>query len=115
MEILIITGLVFYISIQICKQFINYLPIFTYNNSKKKVELKKFNFYGDITTRRNVLIRSSLYYNVRKLIEVINKRYQDNNPKNGSTRIINNPDGSSVLEMFQNGSWRQTQKNQSKK
>lgn len=52
---------------------------------------------------------------MRKLIEVINKRYQDNNPKNGSTRIINNPDGSSVLEMFQNGSWRQTQKNQSKK
>jgi hypothetical protein len=43
---------------------------------------------------------------VRKIIEVINKRNQSQNPKNGSTRIKNNIDGARYIEAFQNGSWR---------
>ncbi len=43
---------------------------------------------------------------MRKLIEVINKRNQLNNPKNGNTRIRNNTEGVRFLETFHNGSWR---------
>lgn len=44
--------------------------------------------------------------NVRRQIEIINKRNQSQNPKNGSTRIKNNDDGVRFIEAFQNGSWR---------
>lgn len=44
----------------------------------------------------------------RKLIEVINKRNQSQNPKNGSTRIKFNEEGVRYIETFQNGSWRFT-------
>ncbi len=44
--------------------------------------------------------------NVRRQIEIINKRNQSQNPKNGSTRIKNNVDGVRFIEAFQNGSWR---------
>ncbi len=43
---------------------------------------------------------------MRKIIEVINKRNQSQNPKNGSTRIKNSIDGVRYIEAFQNGSWR---------
>jgi hypothetical protein len=43
---------------------------------------------------------------VRKLIEVINKRNQTQNPKNGYTRIKSNEEGIRFIESFQNGSWR---------
>lgn len=43
---------------------------------------------------------------MRKLIEVINKRNQAQNPKNGTTRIKHNAEGVRYIESFQNGSWR---------
>lgn len=43
---------------------------------------------------------------MRKLIEVIGRRNQLHNPKNGSTRIVNDSEGISHVESFQNGSWR---------
>ena len=43
---------------------------------------------------------------MRKLIEVISKRNQSQNPKNGTTRIKNNTEGIRFIESFQNGSWR---------
>ncbi|MDQ2684431.1 MAG: hypothetical protein M3Y25_01145 [Thermoproteota archaeon] len=43
---------------------------------------------------------------MRKLIEVISKRNQSQNPKNGTTRIKNNSEGIRFIETFQNGSWR---------
>ncbi|HET8794224.1 MAG TPA: hypothetical protein VFM31_10540 [Nitrososphaeraceae archaeon] len=58
---------------------------------------------------RNVLIQRNIVYNVgRKLIEVINKRNQSQNPKNGYTRIKFNEEGNRYIETFQNGSWRFT-------
>lgn len=43
---------------------------------------------------------------MRKLIEVISRRNQAQNPKNGTTRIKNNVEGVRFIETFQNGSWR---------
>jgi hypothetical protein len=40
---------------------------------------------------------------VRRLIEVINKRDQSQNPKNSSTQIKSNIDGVRDIETFQNG------------
>jgi len=50
----------------------------------------------------------NIYIVVRKLIEVINKRNQSQNPKNGSTRIKFNTEGVRYIETFQNCSWRFT-------
>lgn len=58
----------------------------------------------------NLLIRWISYSIMRKLIEVINKRNQLHNPKNGSTRIKTDAEGTRHLETFQNGSWRYSRK-----
>jgi len=47
---------------------------------------------------------------VRKLIEIIHKRSQLHNPKNGSNRIKYDSDGANHLETFYNGSWRYSRK-----
>ncbi len=52
---------------------------------------------------------------MRKLIEVISSRNQTHIPKNGSTRILTDSDGVRHMEVFNNGSWRNSSKKNSSK